>query len=395
MLGVGGGISEGKVPGEEVEALGAFIRVLEENVGKLRGRLNQYSEMLRTGELVGYPVTQGKGGEPLRHLFAPVRSPHSHSWLSCEAKRALDIPISPRRPHCLTTPLPQGRSLEKQAMPETTDFLAVLVFDRGDGWASVQPHVFSASHPEIAYRLALARGQGASGSQRFVGFAELSVAPAEFSTTGEMTRKDPADLVKAKDDLLVFQDARWQGVPFDRAELRSALQGPVITHGPRGLDRIEWERLDHAYGSAQDVPYFIRSLGAEDPDVRGEAFQALLMTILHQGSLYTATVAAIPFLLRIAEDPDHPARLETMDLVRMIAKECCFEGYHRRRSDAQREGEVVGGAGNEEPDVVGAIHRLFQADVSLLKELAWDEDPYIRDMAESVLGELKIDDSSR
>jgi len=273
-------------------------------------------------------------------------------------------------------------------MPEKTDFLAVLVFDRGDGWANVQPHVFTASHPEIAYRLALARGEPAPGSQRFVGFAEMSVAPPVTHTTGEMVRDDPADLVKSKADLLAFQDPRWHGVPFDERELRSALQGPVITHEPRDLDAVDWDRLEHAYGSAQDVPIFIRRLGAEDEGVREETYGALVMTILHQGSLYSATVAAIPFLLRLVAVPSHPARLETMDLIRMIVNECCFGAYHQRREASLAAGEDPRSSLGYDP-LVAAISEVLWADIDLLRRLQSDEDPHIRDMVDEVFAELK------
>jgi hypothetical protein len=274
-------------------------------------------------------------------------------------------------------------------MPEKTDFLAVLVIDRGDGWANVQPHVFAASHPEIAYRLALAKGEAAPGSQQFVGLAELSVSPPEPPTTAEMVRDDPTDLVKAKDELQAFQDPRWHVVPFDRRELRDALRGPVITHEPKDLESVRWDRLEHAYGSAQDVPVYLRSLGAEDAEIRGEALGALLMTIFHQGSLYSATVATLPFLLRLIEVETHPARLETMDLVRMIVNECCFSAYRERKEASLAAGEDPQKGLGDEPDLVGAIAEILGADIDLLERLRSDEDPYIRDMSEDVLRELK------
>jgi len=273
-------------------------------------------------------------------------------------------------------------------MPEKIDFLAVLIIDRGDGWANVQPHIFTASHPEIAYRLALARGEAAPGSQRFVGLAEMSVAPADPPAAAEMVPDDPADLVKAKADLLAFQDSRWRGVPFDETELISALQGPVITHEPRDLDAVDWNRLEHAYGSAQDVPVYLRSLGAEDEEVRRKAFSALLMTILHQGSLYSATVAALPFLLRLVEVESHPARLETMDLVRMIVNECFFDAYRQLQQASLAAGEDPRKALGYEP-LVAAISEVLWADIDLLKRLKSDEDPYIRDMVDEVFAELK------
>jgi WD40 repeat protein len=201
------------------------------------------------------------------------------------------------------------------------------------------------------------------------------------------------DLVKAKGELLAFQDPRWQGVPHDEGELELALRGPVILYEPVGLDTVRWDRLEHAYGSAQDVPAFLRMLGAEDMEVRDKAFQSLLMTILHQGSLYSATVAAVPFLLRLAANPDHPARLEAMELVRMIVSECSFEAYRRHRKRMREEDGDGPGPDGSENDVVGSIEKLLWADLGRLKELAKDEDPNIHEMALFIMGELAPADS--
>ncbi len=275
-------------------------------------------------------------------------------------------------------------------MTGVTPFLAKLVFDRGDGWVSIQVHTFRASHPEIAYQLALARGRSARGDQRFIGLSELIASEGQPSGWGEMVRVDPKSLVKEKLSLGAFRDPRWEGLPWDERELDAALQAPLIPHRPRGLGTVDWGHLTHAYGSARDVPTYLERLGAVDPGVRQEAFQALLMSILHQGSLYTATVATIPFLLRLVEDPLHPARLEAMDLVRMITEECCFEFYDRRRATL-REGEEAEARSERQPgddlDLVGSIRDMLLADMDLLKQLESDEDPYIVEMVKFVLSE--------
>ena len=81
-----------------------------------------------------------------------------------------------------------------------------------------------------------------------------------------------------------------------------------------GLDDIDWSALSHAYGSAEDVPELLRRLAAagseahsddsaEDDEAANEAEEVigdLWATICHQGSVYTATIAAVPFLAGMA-----------------------------------------------------------------------------------------------
>ena len=171
--------------------------------------------------------------------------------------------------------------------------------------------------------------------------------------------------------------------------MQTTPSAPVIAFEPKGLDAVDWGRLSHAYGSAESIPVFIRNLGAEDSEVRQEAFHALLMTILHQGSLYTATVAAIPFLLRIVEAPSHPARVEAMDFVQMIVNECRFDDYQERREALLAAGDDPLKHYGDEPDLVAAISEALWADMDLLTRLQSDEDLNIRDMVQEVIEEMK------
>lgn len=67
-----------------------------------------------------------------------------------------------------------------------------------------------------------------------------------------------------------------------------------------GLDSIGWAALTHAYGPATDTPDLLRGLASDDAETVAEAKYELAGSILHQGSVYTATVAAVPFLARLA-----------------------------------------------------------------------------------------------
>ncbi|MFJ4985234.1 hypothetical protein ACIP9H_15675 [Streptomyces sp. NPDC088732] len=72
---------------------------------------------------------------------------------------------------------------------------------------------------------------------------------------------------------------------------------------PEELDMVDWFALKDAYGPAGQVPVWIRALYAEkDPETEdGESvIEELFNNINHQGSIYPATVAAVPFLAHLA-----------------------------------------------------------------------------------------------
>ena len=71
----------------------------------------------------------------------------------------------------------------------------------------------------------------------------------------------------------------------------------------KGLDDIEWSRLTHAYGAATDVPVLITSLISPDEDQRCAALQELFTNIWHQGTIYDASVQALPFLIELLNAP--------------------------------------------------------------------------------------------
>ncbi|MFE4533453.1 hypothetical protein ACFRKB_00105 [Streptomyces scopuliridis] len=67
-----------------------------------------------------------------------------------------------------------------------------------------------------------------------------------------------------------------------------------------GLDAQPWAALEHAYGSAEDVPELLRALASDDEEEAGEALEELYSRILHQGSVYEASARAVPYLAGLA-----------------------------------------------------------------------------------------------
>ena len=69
------------------------------------------------------------------------------------------------------------------------------------------------------------------------------------------------------------------------------------------LDEKEWSELSHAYGTAEDIPDLISQL-SEYPintDYKTEPYFTLCSSLCHQGDIYTASYAAVPHILLLAE----------------------------------------------------------------------------------------------
>lgn len=56
-----------------------------------------------------------------------------------------------------------------------------------------------------------------------------------------------------------------------------------------------------------------------DRPVRLEAWRELWGNVYHQGTVYSATPACIPFLAQVAADPDHPDQANAVSFLREVA----------------------------------------------------------------------------
>lgn len=91
------------------------------------------------------------------------------------------------------------------------------------------------------------------------------------------------------------------------------------------VESIDWKRLSHAYGPATNVPGLLRQLRDPSEEVREEAMMDLCNCINHQGSIYEATVPAVPCLFELAEDPSMPDRAAVLGILGGIS-----EGWNTR-----------------------------------------------------------------
>ncbi|MGW6391816.1 hypothetical protein ACWFR1_15210 [Streptomyces sp. NPDC055103] len=107
-----------------------------------------------------------------------------------------------------------------------------------------------------------------------------------------------------------------------------------MSDGTDALEAIAWGSLEHAYGSAGDVPDQLRALYRPEEEAQRaadaralltsaeDAADALLASLYHQGgTVCSAAVAALPFLVRAATDPAVTVRVDLLDLVGSLASE--------------------------------------------------------------------------
>lgn len=82
---------------------------------------------------------------------------------------------------------------------------------------------------------------------------------------------------------------------------------------------LDWSRLKHAYGSASNLPRLFDEIG--DPELADEAWEDLWASLYHQGSVYTASFAALPVLTDIAAGRKPGGRWPALGLAGRIVVE--------------------------------------------------------------------------
>src|SRR5262245_55817641 len=90
-----------------------------------------------------------------------------------------------------------------------------------------------------------------------------------------------------------------------------------------------WSDLTHAYGSAEDVPELLEDLNSADKQTREDACSELFGNIWHQGTVYPATVKALPELIALLRSPDC---IDRNLIAALVAKIADGDGYYHVHS---------------------------------------------------------------
>ncbi|MEJ2562275.1 MAG: tetratricopeptide repeat protein [Anaerolineales bacterium] len=165
-----------------------------------------------------------------------------------------------------------------------------------------------------------------------------------------------------------------------------------------GLNEVDWRSLQHAYGTAEDVPALLSMLLSEEDDVREDAFEQLFGNIWHQGTVYEASAFAVPFLLRMLADERTPDRLGVLTLLSSLATGSSYLAVHHREGDemldlrklVEKRGEDFDSALKKEMGWVTAANEAVAEGIELFLKLVEteDEDENLRLEALGTISEL-------
>lgn len=179
----------------------------------------------------------------------------------------------------------------------------------------------------------------------------------------------------------------WFDIAWDQVdeELALSLMGD--------WDSIGWASLEHAYGSADNIPGLLYALFSRDADAAEAMLDALINDIAHQGTVYPATPYVLPYLQRmlIAGKP-FPREVILRELARMArrsaaeptppALEAFYAACHR---DDARRGEDRGAY----LAIKRAIYGFLLDHQHTYEELLRDPAPQVRAGAAQLLRALR------
>ncbi|MFJ8164304.1 hypothetical protein ACIRBY_25740 [Streptomyces sp. NPDC096136] len=77
----------------------------------------------------------------------------------------------------------------------------------------------------------------------------------------------------------------------------------------------DWSRLRHAYGCAEDIPALLEQIASEPSP---EHWSDLWSALCHQGSVYSASFAALPWLAEVAGGDDREQAVSALNLAGAI-----------------------------------------------------------------------------
>lgn len=151
----------------------------------------------------------------------------------------------------------------------------------------------------------------------------------------------------------------------------------------RGMDEVDWASMEHAYGSAADVPELLRGLASQHPPERETALDGMYGAVHHQGDVYDSTLASIPFLFALVRHVGLPDRGGIVELLASIGGEDEPAAGDEEAEDSTGAGDP--GERDQEPDNHAMARAAVRAGAPVFLDLMTDGDPEVRRAAPTAL----------
>ncbi len=190
------------------------------------------------------------------------------------------------------------------------DWTLGLVFRDDAGRFYDEPRRYRAPLPRT---LALARRDAAAAAfgRAFLGFSALTPTPLH-APPGEvlLARQVPEDPTRALDELLAAHEV------VDPGEVDPESPRVASLDGLRG---VRWWAHEGAFGLATEVGVHLDRCASAHADEATTAAALLGEAIAHQQQLFSATAAALPFVVTLLEAPGVHARDPLAQWLQIIA----------------------------------------------------------------------------
>ncbi|WP_333741320.1 HEAT repeat domain-containing protein, partial [Streptomyces sp. IBSBF 2806] len=151
-----------------------------------------------------------------------------------------------------------------------------------------------------------------------------------------------------------------------------------------GLHDIDWASMEHAYSTAEEVPALLWALRSPEAEERRKALERFYGAVHHQGSVYPATAASLPFLFELAADGTTPDRAGVVALLVSIGRESLEQGFEDDGTEIEYS----------PPTACAQAIAFLRERGGQFAEFTGDSDPDVRLAAMAGLG-LFLDDADR
>ncbi len=137
------------------------------------------------------------------------------------------------------------------------------------------------------------------------------------------------------------------------------------------IDAIPWAQLQDAYGPSGKTPGHLKRLMSPNADEREEAYDELIFTIYHQGSVYEASLYAIAPLAAMLKRKDVPDPAVILQLLCLIGTGGGWHTAHQQFTIVQQAfpAETRSQEISRESRLVQDIHEALSRYVDLFVEL--------------------------
>lgn len=176
-----------------------------------------------------------------------------------------------------------------------------------------------------------------------------------------------------------YFDKQGRETLLDGRPLEEVQRDPFLGPWLADLEKVSWSQLESAGGSNPPGFALLSALIAEDEGghekLSDHAYGGLYWHFCHQGTVYSGTAAAVPFLVRLLERKQQPHRLALFNFLRSVGG--AMRGTYQR---ARAEGPDEGWA-----DFL-AVAETVSAGYPVYRRLLDDADPKVRAWAARLLG---------